>query len=87
MAVKQMYEIKFIKIYFKDAKQQYESLLKKSSLRIFEMLPKKYKNTSLVRLVIESAEYNFPGIRINIVFARKSVLLSVNALLFPDIAI
>ena len=50
------------------------------------MLPKKYKNTSLLRLVIESAEYNFPGIRINIVFARKRVLLSVNALLFPDIA-
>ena len=72
-----MYETKFIKIYFKDAKQYYG-------------VTAKYKNILMVCLVIESltvnelAEYNFSGIRRNFVFDHKKVLLSVNALLFPD---
>ena len=38
-------------------------------------------------MVKELGEYNFPGIRRYFVFYHKGVLLSVNELLFTDIAI
>ena len=84
------YETKLIKIYFKEV--HYKSLLKKSFLPIFEVLRQNIKTFPWC-LVIESlmvkelGEYNFPGIRRNFVFYHKGVSLSVNELLFTDIAI
>ena len=48
-----MYETKFIKIYFKDAKQHFKSSLKKSLLPIFEVLHQNIKTFQWF-VVIES---------------------------------
>ena len=60
--------------------------MKKNSF-YFGGVTTKYKNISMMHLVIETlmvkklAEYNFPGIRRNFAFDHEGVLLSVNQIL------